>query len=267
MKKFFFLICFLGVSIKGFAYATIIDGIYYNIINSEETGKFAEVTYGHWVYIIGSEASFEINSYYKGEIVIPETIEYGGEQYEVKKISNYAFAGCSQMQSIKIPSTVDEIGKYAFSLCELLNFIIIPNSVTNIGEGAFSMCSNLCYIYIPSSIYSLEDYTFNSCKKLKDLYCYAEKCPVTTEKTFIDCDISDIKLHVPETSIDQYKVTNPWKDFAEIIPIIDKYPNNIGIIQIAYDRNNNRYYDLKGSYLNIPHKGMNIINGKKIIIR
>ena len=61
----------------------------------------------------------------------------------VTSIGDWAFYGCSGLQSIEIPNSVTSIGDWAFSRCSGLKSIEIPNSVTSIGDWAFYCCSSL----------------------------------------------------------------------------------------------------------------------------
>ena len=77
-----------------------------------------------------------------GELVIPEVITYGGNNYTVTTIRNDAFYDCSGLTgSLVIPNTVTAIGDAAFDNCtNLSGNLSIPNSVVLIGYSAFRGC-------------------------------------------------------------------------------------------------------------------------------
>ena len=70
-------------------------------------------------------------------------------------------------------------------------------------------------------------------------------------------------LYVPVGTIDKYKATDGWKDFAHIVEGIPA-----GIKAVEKTKNNNTtIYDLNGVRLSEPKKGINILNGKKVIVK
>lgn len=55
----------------------------------------------------------------------------------IKKIGNYAFAGCKYLAYVSFNEELNEIGEYAFQGCNALRELYVPNSVTTIGRHAF----------------------------------------------------------------------------------------------------------------------------------
>ena len=58
----------------------------------------------------------------------------------VKSIGEFAFYGCSWINSVQISEGVESVRAYAFYGCVFLTSINLPNSVLEIESGAFSRC-------------------------------------------------------------------------------------------------------------------------------
>ena len=129
--------------------AVEINGIYYNLVSK---AKIAEVTSNP--------------NRYSGEIVIPESVEYGDVTYNVTSIGENSFQGCYGMTSVTIGNSVTSIGENAFSRCSGLTSVIIPGSVTSIGNNAFAHCSGLTSVTIGNSVASFERGVFGYCSSL-----------------------------------------------------------------------------------------------------
>ena len=132
----------------------------------------------------------------------------------VTSIGIYTFQDCTGLTSITIPNSVTSIGECAFSGCTGLTSITIPNSVTSIRGWAFSGCTGLTTITIPNSVTSIGSEAFSGCKNIENVYCYAETVPSTETDAFKDAYIEYTTLHVPESAINAYKTTEPWRAFG-----------------------------------------------------
>ena len=104
---------------------------------------------------------------YRGDFVIPESVEYSKVTYTVTGIRNRAFHDCDIMTSITIPNTVTYIGDEAFYRCKMLKEVVIPESVTKIGAGAFEECSRLVEVDILGDIEIVSKKMFYVCSALK----------------------------------------------------------------------------------------------------
>ena len=169
----------------------------------------SDVTIGNLVYSLDTDTKVAtVTGYYSSneptDVVIPNTIEYGGN-YSVTTIGAWAFAYCTSLTSIDIPNSVTTIGELAFASCTSLasisvasdnpNYIgidgvlfnkdktmivvypaskdgseyTIPNSVTTIGELAFYHCSLLASIDIPNSVTTIGEGAFAFCTSLASI--------------------------------------------------------------------------------------------------
>ena len=97
-------------------------------------------------YIITKGATAEVvfkSSGYKGDVVIPETIEYDGVTCTVSSIGDKAFYLETELNSVSIPKTVTKIGVMAFEDCSNMKEANIPSTVTSLGQRAFYRCESL----------------------------------------------------------------------------------------------------------------------------
>lgn len=174
-------------------------------------------------------------------IVIPETTTHLGKTYTVTAIGYEAFKGCTDLTEVTI-----------------------PNSVRNIMDAAFSDCSSLTSITIPNSVGYIGDYTFYGSTHLKTIYSLRLAPPRIAGEKCLYNSFNDATLYVPEEAVKAYMDAEFWKNFQNI-----KGFAPTGIIGIEADGNDKRnvYYDLNGRRLSAPRKGLNIINGKKVIIK
>ncbi len=90
-------------------------------------------------------------------VVIPTQIE----SYKVTDIGDKAFADCTDITAIEIPSTVKTIGTRAFYGCTGIAEITIPASVNSISTQIFYKASNLSTVYYNSSYSSSENQFLN----------------------------------------------------------------------------------------------------------
>lgn len=78
---------------------------------------------------------------YIGDIVVPDKVTYGGNEYTVKGMEE-SFSSFTALTSVELPAGVTTIPEDAFAGCTALKRIHAPG-VTTIERAAFSYCSSL----------------------------------------------------------------------------------------------------------------------------
>ena len=133
--------------------------IYYKWANEEKTE--VAVTYYSSTSYYGGSTTYQSN--YKGNIVIPGSVVYEGNTYNVTSIGHHAFYECGGLTSVTMPNSVTSIGDNAFEGCRALTSVAIPNNVTSIGASSFRSCSGLTSVTIPYGVTSIGNSAFYSC--------------------------------------------------------------------------------------------------------
>ena len=179
--------------------------------------------------------------------------------------TNQLLFGC---QNTIIPNSVTSIGEVAFYECSGLTSVTIGNSVTSIGRSAFAGCSGLTSITIPNSVTSIGFSVFHGVD-LQIVVSQIEN-PFTIDgksteniPTFSDNTFDNATLYVPVGTKEKYQATEGWKDFANIV---EGSPTGINAIKNSNNKSVT-IFDLNGVRQLEPRKGINIINGKKIVVK
>ena len=71
-------------------------------------------------------------------------------------VGNYAFDGCTNLESVVLSEGVTSIGSYAFQGCQSLRSLSIPDSVTSYGSGMILGCTGLKYLRVGGGLAELE---------------------------------------------------------------------------------------------------------------
>ncbi len=167
---------------------------------------------------------------YNQDLIIPETVNYEGQDYPVTAIGNRAFLDYWWNQdSLVIPNTVTHIGFSAFTayphingkikLSDNLTYIgagafngngfkgelVIPNTVKYIGNLAFCGCAGITGdLIIPNSVEYLGQRAFEGCRGIQGSLTISNSIDTIRESTFSNCRFTG-ELTIPNSvkSIDK----------------------------------------------------------------
>ena len=216
----------------------------------------------------------------------------------VTSIGYSAFSGCSGLTEVTIPNSVTYIGNEAFYNCivltkvnisdiaswcniefspdiftmphhlyingEEVKHLVIPDGVTSIARWTFQGCIGFTEVTIPNSVTSIGNNAFSNCRGLTKVYSFNVTPPSASYDKSADDIYRNATLYVPNEAVKAYMDAEFWKEFQNIKGFD---PTGIQGIEVDESRGQDVYYDLNGRRLSTPRKGLNIINGKKVIIK
>ena len=131
----------------------------------------------------------------------------------VTSIDYRAFAYCTGLTSIDIPSGVTSIGIQAFQNCTSLTSVVIPNSVTTIDDDAFEYCTSLSSVTIPSGVTFIGYDAFRGCSGLTSITIEATTPPTLENRAFLSTN--NCPIYVPCDSVNTYILD--WGGYANRI--------------------------------------------------
>lgn len=105
------------------------------------------------------------------EAVVPMNVETEHGICIVLEVGDCAFANCSSLEKVVLPSSLAVIGNYAFFNCTRLAEVAGMDYVWSIGRSAFQNCLSLVTMTIPARVRSINAYTFAGCQSLTAVEC------------------------------------------------------------------------------------------------
>ncbi|MCM1518568.1 MAG: leucine-rich repeat domain-containing protein [Pseudoflavonifractor sp.] len=152
------------------------------------TFRFLDMTYG--VLSDGASASLTFDDTdYCGSIVIPEETEHEGQRYSVTSIGKYAFADCSEVTSVTVPSSVTTIETGAFTNCIAMDSLVVLGTVP-------PSCDITAFKHNDTDAEAVTD-AAESRENAGDIF-------------------NNTVLYVPAEAISTYRNATGWQNFAQI---------------------------------------------------
>jgi hypothetical protein len=135
-------------------------------------------------------------------------------------LGHHLYLNGSEVTELNVPSGITELKDQAFNGCLSLTKVNIADDVTSIGWACFNGCSNLQTVSLGANVNYVSYYVFAGCTSLTSITCRATTPPTMgTNETFDSSTYSTATLYVPESSINDYRAADWWKNFTRIYSI------------------------------------------------
>lgn len=212
----------------------IVDGVKYYVMKEGEYPKIS---------LFGPDYTYlSIEGYVQtlpADVVIPESIEFSGNKYLVRKIDKGAFKG-APIHSVTFPEKVDmevceeafmdcaelsgkldladvylltgNIKQRTFKNCAKLTEVVVPG----VCEEAFSGCTGLKTVRLTGSWYRLAG-AFEGCKSIQDVYADGIDGALYNDNAFEEEVYSTATLHIPVGSKEAASTANCLKMFTTVV--------------------------------------------------
>lgn len=125
-----------------------------------------------------------------------------------------------------IPEGIKHLGAQSLAGLQITS-INLPPSLETIKSAALKGCNQLTSVILSAGIRSISSEAFSSCSALRHLVVLASTPPSLAQNAFLDVDVSQITLFVPEESIELYRTR--WKQFTTIVGVPKTSPKKLVI--------------------------------------
>lgn len=257
MKKFLFTAALVAGALSASAADAYIGGIYYSLDATDNTACIQS--------IFGASPSTPLT----GDVVVPPTVEYGGNTYTVVGVLEGAFDGRDHtgLKSVTLPNTLEYLDDGSFQYCPFTE-LVIPDNVSIIGSEVFNGSSKLAKVTFGTGLTRIGRSIFTDCWALTSVTCLAATPPSITPITFNSSIKSQVTLTVPFGKADTYKNAANWSGFKEYVE--QAQGPGVGIESIAIGEHGAvRYFNMQGIEVVAPEKGQILIrvagDGSKVV--
>lgn len=152
-----------------------------------------------------------IASYFGNEEI--EEVAFA-ENSHVTTLESYAFAGCSSLRKIHLPSAIQNMGDNVFYECTSLWDVRLPALLNALPDYTFYGCTSLREIKVPSLVTSIGNSAFLNCSSLNRVEIeFRDTCPLGMS-ALVNTNPS-LVIIVPNNR--QGAFANEWRDFSNRI--------------------------------------------------
>lgn len=264
----FLMISASAIALMAYANASmasvVVDGINYDLNKGSKTAKVVKspekyagdvvipetIAYGDVTYTVNriDSCAFidcaDLTSITIGDKV--QTIGYSAFErcYSLRQVNfgsklwfiDYeSFKHCTSLQGVILPKSVTYLANEAFYGCANLLSVSLNSKLSYIGKKAFAG-TNIFSLNIPASVKTL-DWNFIDEPWLRQVITTPMKPLAVMPETFQGVNQPACVLYVPFDAMDAYEAADYWKEFGEILLIIEDDIFGVVIDGICYNLN------------------------------
>ena len=144
---------------------------------------------GVYTYELNSDGDYEITGFTPETLdpltlTLPDTTTEGRD---IVGIAKDAFKTVLTLKSVTIPATYTYISDYAFYGCENLETVVTADGLTDLGKGVFQNCVKLSAITLAKTVTAIPEDAFYGCKALTSIDLSGDTASVE-RGAFFGCD-------------------------------------------------------------------------------
>lgn len=173
---------------------------------------------------------------YSGDVVIPSSVDYKGDNYKVTSIFDRVFYGCDELVSVTIPEYIKNLGQDVFLNCPKLNkfYFLSRTAPTYEGQLFEGNYSGEVEIHIPTGYVDEYQSSFWSYNPIDDI-----------PSNFIKTDIKTLRYYLNTDNGNAQLINNGVEMRGDVeVPSVVSYQNR------DYTVTSIRYAAFSGAYLN-----------------
>ena len=188
------------------------------------------------------DSAFELVTKMPSTFVVPDNVtEIGKNAFagapiselvlgnSLQTIGEYAFAQCTDLTHLEIPSSVRTIETCAFDSCRSLESVTINSGLKTIGELAFANCTSLIGVTLPDTVSSISTRAFINCSSMEWFNVSAENAYYSSlhdvlynknQTVLIRCPENKKRITLPDTvtTIGEFAYYSNKKITSFVIP-------------------------------------------------
>lgn len=121
-----------------------------------------------------------------GRLVIPSSVQYDGNRYQVVAVDDNAFLECDRLKAVTVPVSVSVLGNNAFGHCTSLTSITLECDSLAKAYNAFAGCDAVDTIVLAPSTRKMPAFLFSEMKSVGNVVLRSQH-PETMRNLFFGC--------------------------------------------------------------------------------